>query len=108
AQRRAGTNGWLGREEIRRALEVGSQAPVKHERLAVSPDHDVRRLDVAMNDSHVMRIGDRVTGAHQMLEQCEKLLTAARRTGGRRRAGMKILDGQRQLATSNEAHDIER
>jgi len=51
---------------LRSKLAASPQSNTK--RFAVLADHDVRRLDVAVNDTHVMRIGDRIAGTYQVFQ----------------------------------------
>ena len=67
-QHRIGISGERLHPDIRLAPDLG-QAPVENDDFAESAQEYVRRLEVAMDDAAVMRVGDRLANLNQRIDQ---------------------------------------
>jgi len=96
-----------GRCGLRPAQTLG-QAPVDHQGLAVLAEHDVARLQVAVEDAPAVGVVDRVTDVEeppQQLQQRQGPLTgiAAFPLGS-----VKLLDGRLEVVAADEPHRVKR
>src|SRR5262249_36342822 len=86
-----------------RILRLSSlgKSPIHDERFTILSQHDVVRLQVAVQHAAAMSVGDRVTDFH---EACEEL---AQSKGSRLGGLMILLDGLLQVLPTDEAHRVE-
>ena len=86
--------------------ELG-QAPIDDERLAEGAQEDVRRLQVAVQDAPVVRVGDRVADVD---ESAEQVAEGERPRGGVARDGpvVEAFDGPLEALAADEPHGVER
>ena len=103
----AGARDVIGRRRRRRrrrrcdaglvAADRLGDAPIDHQRLAEAGDHDVRRLQIAMDDAVAMRIGHRIRRGEHVRHQRQPLLQ-------RRRVEDQLLE----RAARDQLHRVER
>ena len=76
---------------LRRADDLG-QAPVDHQRLAVLADHDIARLDVAVEHAPAVGISDRVADIQEPSQQLLDLQRPLARAAPGRFGAVESLD----------------
>ena len=69
------------------------QPPIDDQRLAVLAEHDVARLEVAVQDPAAVGIGDRIADVGEPAQQVAEVERAARRAQARAVTTMEALDG---------------
>ena len=79
-------------------------APVQHEGLAILAEHDVVRLDIAMDDAAAVGEGDGLAEVDENGQQAQLLDFLRRLRGGRR--VVVILDRILERAATDEFHDV--
>ena len=96
-----------GRLAAPRPVERFGQAPVDDQRLAERPEHDVDRLDVAVQNFPVVGVGDRVAGVDESSDQGVEVRTLARQGLLSVAHGLvQAADGGLQGLAPDEPHDV--
>ena len=84
------------------------QAPVDHQRLAVSADDDVRRLEVAVQHAPAVRVGHRVADVDEPVQEVAQLQRAAAGVVLEGEVGMEAVDGLLEAFPLDEPHGVVR
>ena len=82
------------------------QAPVEHDDFPVAPEHDVLRLQIAMDDPARVRVSHRLTHLHERFQQLPLQLKAM--SGLARAATVKLGDRVAQGLPAEKAHRVKR
>ncbi len=85
-------------------VEPARQAEVRHERLSLGREEDVRGLEVPVDDAALVRVRD---GARHLLDEEERALGRDAREGGVLPLLLRAPDDARERATGREVHDDE-
>src|SRR5262249_55186325 len=89
------------------ALRLGN-APIDYQRLSKPAEHDVLRLQVAMNDAAAMGVRNGIAGVDQALQQPAKRDLALARLPRGRVARMEPLDGLLERLPFDQSHRVIR
>ncbi len=89
-------------------VEGLGQPPVDDQRLAVAAEHDVARLQVAVEDPAAVRVADRLADRHEAAEQLAQGERALGRVAGRTLDGVEGVDGILERIAADEPHGVAR